>query len=93
MRHTSQVEALDALARSGLVALSDSGWHTTRRWQAAMMRAASKLVGSAPGDEDLRVPVAMALVELLGEDIADEDLAVYIGAVLQLEAPHGLPTR
>lgn len=92
MLRTSHEAVLGVLAESGVVARAEAEWQTTRRWQAAMMRAASKLVTSAPGDEDLRVPVAMALLELLGDDVADEVLAEFVEALLPLEA-RALPAR
>jgi hypothetical protein len=77
---------LARLAAEGLVFRDETGWHTTRRWQGAMMRVTAELVRGDAEHEDLRLPVAMALVDLFGERVDDEDLADLVEAVLPVEA-------
>jgi hypothetical protein len=59
---------------------------TTRKWQAAMARAAFHLYGAGDEGADLRVPIAHAVVELYGESRTDEDLAEIVEAMLPIEA-------
>lgn len=64
--------------------LTDGGWLTrdgdvarpTRRWRAAMMRAAARLVGTDAPD-DLRIPVALAMIEAF----PDEDVTPLVIAM------------
>ena len=62
-------------------------WRTSRRWQRAMARAAVKLYQQGDEGGDLRVPIALALVELSsarpGDD--DETLARLVEAMLPIE--------
>jgi hypothetical protein len=81
-------DVLAALEADGLVT-RDGGVRTTRRWQAAMARAARRLaLEGAPWNP--RLPVAIALVELRG-DLPDREIARRIEALLRLEAA-GAPT-
>lgn len=77
-------EILAALEAEGLVARDGAGVRATRRWQAAMARAARRLaLEQAPWD--LRLPIAVALVEL-HRDLSDEELARRVEALLPVEA-------
>jgi hypothetical protein len=68
--------ALRRLAESGWVERDGEAVRPTRRWRAAMMRAAARLVGTdAP--EDLRVPVAVAMIEAF----PDEDVTPLVIAM------------
>jgi hypothetical protein len=58
---------------------------TTRRWQGAMARAALSLVHNPPRGDDLRIPMAMALLELYGE-VADDELVAMMDAIVPLES-------
>jgi hypothetical protein len=77
-------DVLAALEAEGLVARDGEGVRPTRRWQAAMARAARRLaLERAPWD--LRLPIAVALLELHHE-LSDEELARRVEALLPLEA-------
>jgi hypothetical protein len=78
-------DALATLERDGLVARVGAELRTTKRWQAAMMRAAFRLLGSDDDGNDLRVPVASALVELYGDELSTDELARYVEAMLPIE--------
>jgi len=58
------------------------GWKSTPRWQAAMRRAAAELLALNEQSNDLRVPIAFALVSLFGDELDDEDLRSLVHAVL-----------
>jgi hypothetical protein len=74
---------LEALRAADLVAVDAGRVRTTRRWQAAMARAAARLLlDGAPFD--LRLPVAGALVELVQVD--DETLVRYVEAMVAVES-------
>lgn len=76
------------LEGAGLLWRDGDDLRTTRRWQGAMARAAWRLLGAGDrGDAgDLRVPVAHALMELLGRELPDEELARCVEAMLPIEA-------
>jgi hypothetical protein len=78
-------DALAALEADGLVARDASGVRPTRRWRAAMARAARRLALEQAPWKDLRLPIAVALVELRG-DLADEELVRRVEALLPIEA-------
>lgn len=75
---------LARLEADGLVRTGPGGARTTSRWQAAMARAAFRLYGSKAPWQDLRLPVAAALVELYG-DLTDVELADLVEAMLPIE--------
>jgi hypothetical protein len=50
-----------------------------------MVRAASRLYASGDGGEDLRVPIASALVDIYGDALSVEELAVRTEALLPVE--------
>lgn len=50
-----------------------------------MARAALRLVGAGIDGDDLRVPVASALVELYGIDAPEEHIAELVEAILPIE--------
>lgn len=81
---------LAALQADGLVAPDGAGVRPTRRWHAAMARAARRLALAGAPWKDLRLPMAVALVELRG-DLADDEIARRVEALLALEAA-GAPT-
>jgi hypothetical protein len=65
---------------------AEGEYRTTRRWQAAMARAAFRLYASGDDGSDLRLPIAFALVEIYGSDVPDADLALYVEHMLPIEA-------
>ena len=78
-------ETLARLVQDGLVRVEDGEPHTTRRWQAAMARAALVLRDAkAPGD-DLRLPIALALVNLYGDEADELMVADYVAELLPIE--------
>ena len=72
------------LEAAGLLARTEGGLRTTRRWHAAMARAALRLHESGAPWMDLRLPVVSALLELMPSD--DETLVRYTAAMLSAEA-------
>jgi hypothetical protein len=79
-------ELLGALERDALVRRDGDRFRTTRRWQGAMMRAAARLFIAGDAGTDLRVPVAVALVDLYGADVPDEKLAELVEVMTPIEA-------
>jgi len=69
----------------GLIARTGEGWKTTRRWQGAMARAALRLLSEGMQEGELSIPVAMALVELLGPTEPDEEMVELVEAMLPIE--------
>lgn len=77
--------ALRRLADDGYIRRDDGRYRTTRRWQGAMARAAIRLASMNDPGDDLRVPIAHALLEAYGADISDPQLAEFITAMLPIE--------
>jgi hypothetical protein len=64
------------------------GLRTTRRWQAAMARAALDLLecgADANDGNDLRVPIAVALIDIYGADTSDDRIAELVAVMLPIE--------
>lgn len=78
-------DVLAALEAAGLVARDAAGVHPTRRWRGAMARAARSLQARGAPWKDLRLPIAVALVELCG-DLPDEEIIRRVEALLPVEA-------
>src|SRR5436190_4699018 len=77
-----------ALARfeaDGFILRDGQRWKTGRRWQQAMARAAMKLYHEGDPGDDLRVPIALAIVELYSSTLDDETLADLVEAILPIE--------
>jgi hypothetical protein len=79
-----QQEAMNRLETDGLITPVGDSHHTTRRWQGAMARAAMRLYEARDPGQDLRVPVAHAMLELYPE-APDEELAALVEAMLPVE--------
>lgn len=77
---------LRRLQADGLIQRVDGVYRTTTRWQTAMARSALRLYRQGARDDDLRVPVASALVELYGNELHDEEMARLVEALLPIEA-------
>jgi hypothetical protein len=77
---------LRRLVADGLLQLDAERYRTTRRWQAAMARAAARLSLSGEMGGDLRLPMALALVEQYGTETPDEQIAQFIDVLLPIEA-------
>ena len=82
----SDSEALAKLEADGLLRRDGAEYRSTRRWQSAMARAAFHLFGAGDTGNDLRTPIAYALVELYGSDISDEEIAKLVIAMAPVEA-------
>ena len=78
-------EVLVALAADGLLERDEDRFRTTRRWQGAMARAATKLATYEDPPTDLRVPITIALVEIYGSSVDSETLADYVEAMLLVQ--------
>jgi hypothetical protein len=79
--------AFRRLEADGLAAKLERGLpRTTRRWQAAMARAAMHLYEAGDAGSDLRVPIAAALLEIYGKTLGDDELADLVEAMLPIEA-------
>ena len=82
----SDSEALAKLEADGLLRRDGAEYRSTRRWQSAMARAAFHLFGAGDTGNDLRTPIAYALVELYGSDISNEEIAKLVIAMAPVEA-------
>jgi hypothetical protein len=78
--------AVNRLQADGLAARDGDLLRTTRKWQSAMARAALRLYETGDPGHDLRVPIASALLEIYGPNMADEELASLVEAMLPVEA-------
>jgi len=78
-------EILGRLVHDGLVRVDDGEPHTTRRWQAAMARAALILRDAKAPEDDLRLPIAVALVNLYGDTVDEHEVIDLVGAMLPIE--------
>jgi hypothetical protein len=79
-----EADAVAELEAAGLLESTTEGPRTTRRWQAAMARAASRLYEVGAPWTDLRLPVVAALIELVPAD--DETLVRYTATMLTVES-------
>jgi hypothetical protein len=77
---------LAPLEADGFLERVDGELRPTRRWRAAMRRAAARLAAIPDAPEDLRVPVALALVERYGRAFDDETLARLVLEMTTLTA-------
>lgn len=80
----SEAGELARLEADGLVRTSPKGARTTARWQAAMARAAARLGGNNAPWQDLRLPIACALVEIY-DVLGDLELAALVEVMLPIE--------
>lgn len=77
---------IERLVADGLLCREGDVFRTTRRWQAAMARAAFQLARTKDDRDDLRLPIAAALIELYADHFGDEDLVNAIAAIAPIEA-------
>ena len=75
----------DRLVSDGLLRSDRAGLHSTRRWQGAMARAALRLVRAGIDGDDLRLPIAAALVELYGDTLDDASIIDAMAIILPVE--------
>ena len=85
-------EFLQRLEADELLRWDGTCHRTTRRWQAAMARAALRLLREGAPDDDLRLPVACAIVEFY-QDLPDDDLARWVEVLTPIEAAELAPRR
>ena len=78
--------ALARLAADGFIVQRGPDWKTSRRWQQALARAAVKLYEAGDPGDDLRVPIALAIVEAYAATLEDELLAQLVEAMLPIES-------
>ena len=78
--------ALARLQADGFVVETEQRLRTSRSFQRAMAKAAVKLYDDDDPGEDLRVPIALALLEAYGGAIDDETLASLVEAMLPIES-------
>jgi len=83
----SEARALERLERDGLLFREGERLRTTRKWNAAMARAALRLSaeGSLSPASDLRLPIAVALLEFYGTE-TDDEVATLVDALAPIEA-------
>lgn len=79
-----EADVLARLEADGLVRSGPGGARTTSRWQAAMARAALRLYRSDAPWQDLRLPIAAALLDTCG-NLSDDELATLVEAMLPIE--------
>ncbi len=78
--------ALARLETDGFIERREDGFRTTRPWQRAMARAAVRLYEAGDPGDDLRVPIAVALLERYQSSVDDEALADFVEAMLPIES-------
>jgi hypothetical protein len=86
---SAEVSVQTARARleaDGFIVMSGGTWRTSRRWQQAMARAAAKLYEAGDPGEDLRVPIALAIVDAYAESVDDDIASELVEAMLPIEA-------
>lgn len=76
---------MGALVAAGVLRAGGGRLQSTRRWQAALARAAQRLLAAGAPDRDLRLPIAAALVELF-PGCTDAELADRVEAMLPVVA-------
>lgn len=82
---TSPIDWPTRLQDDGFLEAAGSGLHTTKRWQAAMSRAALRLHVEGESLIDLRIPITVALLETYG-DVTEEALADAVAIMLRIES-------
>lgn len=82
----SQREALRQLTADGLIVREREAHRTTNKWRSAMARAMVQLYHWGDEGDDLRLPVALALVDLYRGSLNDDVLASYMAAMMYVEA-------
>ena len=51
-----------------------------------MDRAALQLMSSGDDARDLRIPIALALIELYGDDLTTDEIALCVAVMVPIEA-------
>lgn len=80
-------QAIARLGADGLLDVTDGEiLGTGRRWQAAMMRAITTLVKSGEKNEDIRLPIAAALLDIYDSNMETEALVSLVEVMFWVEA-------
>lgn len=79
----AQLHAL--LVNDGLLCRKEGELHITRRWELAMIRAAGLLILGGQDGHDLRVHVAMAIIDRYSQTLREADLARIVSVMLAVE--------
>lgn len=86
--------AVSRLRSAKLLHLEMGSVRPTRRWRAAMARAALQLYAQGDPGHDLRVAIVTALVDVLGKAIPDDELVDLVETMLPLQARDlGVPMK
>ena len=88
MKYRSEIpNAFHFLSERSLLKRVDGNYMSTSRWQAAMAKASFKIFNQQEKPEDIRVPIAMSLNELLkNEAISKDEMVSLIAAMMEVEA-------
>jgi hypothetical protein len=78
-------QLLRRLIADGLLHGDAAAPRTTRRWQGAMARAALRLLLAGDHGDDLRIPIASALLEIYGDSFDNNEFADAIAVLLPIE--------
>jgi hypothetical protein len=77
--------ALARLETDGWIERQGASWRTSRRFQRAMARAAAALYEAGDPGDDLRVPIALALLDTYQGKVHDDVLADLVETMLPIE--------
>jgi hypothetical protein len=69
----------------GLIRREGDALRTTHRWQTAIARAVVRLVRESGDGDDIRIPIAAALLDLYGNRFDDDQLAAAVAAMVPIE--------
>jgi hypothetical protein len=79
------IAALARLEADGWIERQGAAWRTSRRFQRAMASAAAALYEAGDPGDDLRVPIALALLDAYQGEIDDDALAEFVETMLPIE--------
>ena len=87
MKYRSEIpNAFHFLSERSLLKRVDGNYMSTSRWQAAMAKASFRIFNQEEKPEDIRVPIAMSLNELLkNEAVSQEEMVSLIAAMMEVE--------
>jgi hypothetical protein len=81
----NSTRAFERLENDDIIRCVGGVHRTTRRWQGAMARAVLRVSKQGGDCEDIRVPIASALVEIYA-GAPDEELVELVDTLLRIEA-------
>ncbi len=85
MRDARERLVLEALERGGVIRVHRGVPHTTARFQGAMVRAAQTLYELGDESGDLSVPIALALLDLGGAQLSEQQVAEMVNVLMPIE--------